>query len=150
MKILEGVCIGLILCGPVIFKEGKKEGLKSDYKDGVVGGFNVVVNDIKQSNSGFNTCISYIKNIDKQVVGPCVTSDGIKLKVGYTYTVERAIIKGDLLSISKVVNSDGESGVKMKVVSTFVRARTPLMELEDGRIVGNNDGIKVGEYVSVN
>jgi hypothetical protein len=112
--------------------------------------FRLVIDNIVESKSGLAMCKMTVKDTDKQVVGPCETTDGTKLQVGYTYTVNRAKFDGTFISINSAIAA--ESPIKWEVTSTYVAARTPLMIVRNGgveKVVGNNEDHVVGSFVSI-
>jgi len=112
--------------------------------------FRIVIDNIVESKSGLTMCKMTVKDIDKQVVGPCETTDGTKLQVGYTYTVNRAKFDGNFITINSAIAA--ESPIKWEVISTYVAARTHLMIVKNGgveKVVGNNEGHVVGSFVTI-
>ena len=141
--------LGLVLLIAPLMQQPKKS-ISSDANGVINTEFKLVVNNIVESKSGLTMCKMTVKDIDKQVVGPCETTDGTKLHVGYTYTVNRAKIDGTFITINSALAA--ESPVKWEVISTYVAARTPLMIVRNGgveKIVGNNEGHVVGSFVSI-
>ena len=148
-KFLPLLGLGLICVIAPLMQQPTK--VMSKDTQGVVNTqFRLVIDNIVESKSGLTMCKMTVKDTDKQVVGPCETTDGTKLQVGYTYTVNRAKIDGTFITINSALAA--ESPVKWEVISTYVAARTPLMIVRNGgveKIVGNNEGHVVGSFVSI-
>ena len=150
-NIIPFICIGmLVIVAPII--QQPKTVVDKNMKQGVINSeFVLNVTNMTTSNSGFISCSMNIKELDREVIGPCSTTSGLKLIVGHTYLVQRAKIEDTNISVNEA--KDMGSGTKWRVKETYVRARTPLMTITDDngneRIVGNNDGLPVGSYVNV-
>lgn len=148
-NIITWLSIGLIgIVAPMM--QQPKKAISADTQGVVNTEFRIVVEDIVESKSGLTMCKMTVKENDKQVIGPCKTTEGTNLEVGYTYTVSKAKFDGSFISINKAMAA--EAPLKWQVKETYVRARTPLMVVSNGsveKIVGNDEGHTVGSFVSI-
>lgn len=141
--------LGLVLLIAPLMQQPKKS-ISSDANGVINTEFKLVVNNIVESKSGLAMCKMTVEETSKQVVGPCETTEGTKLQVGFTYTIHRAKFDGTFVSINKAVAPEAPS--KWEVISTYVAARTPLMIVRNGgveKVVGNNEDHVVGSFVSI-
>jgi len=144
------MCVVGLLAAPMAFQP-KKVPFTSDSK-GIVRSddFTLKVTNVNTSNSGVVYCTFYNEKTNKTFIGACTTTDDLKLKVGSTYSIGKSKISSELNGNTISINQAEliEGGSRLKVVATFVRARTSLAELENGHIIGG-EGLSVGDYVSV-
>ena len=149
-NVIPIICVGmLVIVAPLLKQQSNKI---TDKSEGVINSeFVITVEDKLESKNGLANCKFLIKDLNKQVMGPCKTTSDLELVVGSTYTINRAKLDGGFISINKAQLLN--SSLKWEVVETFVRARTPLMKIKNGEIeklVGNESGYSVGDLVSSN
>lgn len=143
-------CVGLILIVAPLVQQPKKT-ISADAQGIINVEFRIVIEDIVESKSGLTMCKMTVKETGKQVIGPCKSTEGTELQVGYTYTISRASFDGSFININKAMAA--EAPLRWEVVETYVKARTPLMVIRNGdvqKIVGNNEGHSIGSFVSIN
>jgi hypothetical protein len=149
INLITWLSVGLIgVIAPLMQQPSKT--ISSNAQGVVNTEFRLIVEDIVESKSGLTMCKMLVKETDKQVIGPCESTEGTKLQVGFTYTVSKASFDGSFISINKAMAA--EAPLKWQVKETYVRARTPLMLVSNGsveKIVGNNEGHTVGSFVSL-
>ena len=149
INLITWLSVGLIgVIAPLMQQPSKT--ISSNAQGIVNTEFRLIVEDIVESKSGLTMCKMLVKETDKQVIGPCESTEGTKLQVGFTYTVSKASFDGSFISINKAMAA--EAPLKWQVIRTYTAARTPLMVVSNGnveKIVGNNEGHVVGSFVSL-
>ena len=108
--------------------------------------FTVKVNDINKSDNGFVTCKFYVEVIGKEMVGPCSTTEGLRLDVGRTYTVNNAVIDKDFISINKAKLIAGM--IRRQVISVYHVGWTRVAKLDNGEVIGG-DNVAIGDWISI-
>lgn len=141
----------LILFGPNIFKEKSQSIIdvvnnSNSSSTTVNKEFAVKVNDISKSNSGFVTCKFYVKQVEKVFIGPCVTTGDKELIVGRTYSVTKAVIDDDFITINDALLIDGM--IRKRVVRLFNKGWTRMAQFEDGSIAAVDNTIRVDDYIT--
>ena len=148
-NVIPYLCVGLLVVVAPIMQQPKKA-ISADAQGIVNTEFRIVVENIVESKSGLTMCKMRVKETDKQVIGPCKTTEGTELQVGYTYTVSRAGFDGSFINVNRAMAA--EAPLKWQVIRTYTAARTPLMVVSNGnveKIVGNNEGHTVGSFVTL-
>ena len=108
--------------------------------------FTVKVNDINKSNNGFVTCVYYIVELNKQLLGPCKTTGDKDLVVGRTYTIKSATVDKDFIVINDAMLIAGM--VRRQVVRVFHIGWTRMAKLDNGDTIGG-DNVALGDWISI-
>jgi hypothetical protein len=147
------LCLAGLVLAPALVKQEPKAYSVTDTGVVISTDFVLKVMDVNTSGNGFVYCKFYNERTNSMFIGPCSTTDNVKLLVGAKYNVTKSNISnggggGNTISINKAELIEG-GGARLKVVATFVRARTSLAELENGQIIGG-ENLSVGDLVIVN
>jgi hypothetical protein len=143
------LCCIAILIAPLTANTTKTK--LTDSSKGVIRDSDTVISVTNKgvSSSGFVYCTFVIeKPIQKQLVGPCTTTDDLVLKVGWDYTTSKFNLgEGGKIIIYKATPID--SKVKLQVVQIkYLAGHTRVAILSNGdKVSGTN--LNVGDYVSV-